>query len=106
MGVNRSNSSERCQMLRMLLNQDISSFRFPVYVRSAGHHAVTELWQGLLAEQPPGLHTIISSSLWNQQRLFFDSMLQWFPKLEALELALVCTDVDLTNIAEQLPNLR
>jgi hypothetical protein len=106
MGVNRSNSSERCQMLKLLLNQEVASFRFPSYLRLADDHAVTELWQGLLAEQPPGLHTVISSSHWNQQRLFFDSMLPWFPKLEALELGLVCNDVDLTNISEQLPNLR
>jgi len=99
------NGSNRCQMQKLLLNQEVASFKFPL-LGLVDPIVITELWQSLLAEQPHGLHTIISSrSDWNQ-RPFFNSMLPFFPKLKKLQLHLVCSDVDLTNIAEQLPNLR
>jgi hypothetical protein len=44
-----------CHMLQLLLNPKITSFTFPRNMNFDHKSAVTELWQSLLAEQPPDL---------------------------------------------------
>jgi len=74
----------QCQMLKLLLNPKITSFNFPrgLYLET-NQPLVTELWQSLVAEQPPDLHTQLL-------------------RLTHFE----CTDPDLINISENLPRLR
>jgi hypothetical protein len=101
-----------CQMLQLLLNPKITSFSFPRNLFWCNQPAGDALWQSLLAEQPPDLHTIVSRSslkygTWNMKPLF-DSMLPLFPNLEVIRLEhFECTDADLINIAAQyLPKIR
>jgi hypothetical protein len=76
----------QCQMLKLLLNPKITSFNFPRGPELATNQPlVTELWQSLVAEQPPDLHTIVCKWNWNQ-RPFFDSILAVVPNLQVLRL--------------------
>ena len=99
------------QVLQLLLNQKITSFSFPRELDPEDQTAVTELWQSLVVERPPDLHTIITRysfapTKWNQ-RPFFNRLLLAFPNLKVLQLIqFECNDTDLISIAEQLPKLR
>jgi hypothetical protein len=105
-----------CQLLRLLLNRDITTFSFPPDLNSDFQPLVTDLWKSLLAEQPPDIHTIISRysdfrltnylrESWNM-RPFFNCMLDRLPNLTVLQLEqFPCKNADLIKIAKQLPKL-
>jgi hypothetical protein len=58
-----------CQMMQLLLNPKVTSFIFPRGLKSDDQNAATELWQSLLEEQPPELHTMILSRCnWNKRQ--------------------------------------
>jgi hypothetical protein len=95
--------------LQLLMNKKITSFHFPPDLTGSGVTA-TKLWQSLVAEQPPDLHTIICNCTKNKRwdvEPFFDSLLPLFPNLEVLWLAnFYCSDQELIKIADHLPKLR
>jgi hypothetical protein len=56
-------------VLKLLLNPKVTTFSFPPGLFSTDLTAATELWQSLLEEQRPELHTLIVRSRfnWNQR---------------------------------------
>jgi hypothetical protein len=100
------------EVLKMLLNSKITSFVIPGDF-DVDEYQITELWQDLMEIRPPNLHTID----WNcnyyymddESRPFFNSLIAQpvLPQLEVLRLhPLKCNSLDLSNIADRLPNLR
>jgi hypothetical protein len=104
--------AEDCLMLKLLLNQKITTFSFPSDLELEHEHLATELWQSLVAERPPDLDTIVSrhwvtdTVCWDR-RPFFVSLLPVFPNLQVLRLEkFECNDADLIKISLRLPKLR
>jgi hypothetical protein len=97
--------------LKLLINSKITSFAYPpgpglVSLQAAAFH---ELWNDLVEERPPDLHTIVCRSLSDDGnvRPIFDSALTAFTGLEVLQIEnFVASDVDLCSIADRLPKLR
>lgn len=52
-----------CQMLQLLMNQQVTTFQFPTSLYPENQAAATELCQSLLAEAPPDLHTLVAGSV-------------------------------------------
>jgi hypothetical protein len=110
-GRNSKDRFLQCTVLQMLMNKKITSFHFPPDLMGSGVTA-TNLWQSLLAQRPPDLHTIvcycINKNMCWDVRPFFNSLLPLYPNLEVLRLAdnFYCTNQDLINISHHLPKLR
>jgi hypothetical protein len=102
----------QCQMLQLLLNKKLTTFHFPRGLSSENQAAATELGQGLLAQRPPDLQSVVRKCHENvvipwDLDPFFDSMLPLFPKLQTLQLErFTCNDSHLGSIAAPLPKLR
>jgi hypothetical protein len=97
-------------LLKQLLNQEMTTFHFPHYLDHYEQSCSIDLWQFLLAEKPPKLHTITSSSCncsFYNKSCFLPSLLTAFPNLVVLRLEnFQCKSADLINIADHLPKLR
>lgn len=111
-GVPAENVEQQCRVLQMLLCSKVTTFQFPLGLSSENEAAATKLWQSLVAERPPDLHTIIRKcgkgvvDPWAIEP-FFDSMLKSFPNLETLKLdRFTCNNAHLYSIASHLPKLR
>lgn len=102
----------QCQILQLLLNKKITTFHFPTGLNLDSQANANALWQALVDEQPPDLHTIVKrcrddgTTPWNMEA-FLLSMLGIFPDLQVLRLEhFVCDDSHLCKIAEHQPKLR
>jgi hypothetical protein len=109
-GTDFKNAKLQSEILQLLMNKKLTSFHFPRGLNLLLLNSATKLWERLLVEQPPDLHTIVCKcTMLNSLdiRPFFSSLLSVFPKLEVLRLAnFDCTNHDLIKIAHHLPKLR
>lgn len=114
-GSDHGDIEMQCQMLQLLMNKKITTFNFPMDLKSDNQATATELWQSLLAEMPPDLHTIIVRNRpkdyaikpWDARPFFDRLLLMLVPNLEVLLIdKFVCDDSDLSKIADHLPKLR
>jgi hypothetical protein len=101
----------QCQVLRLLLNSETSTFQFPLGLGPDNQAAVNTLWQSLVDENLPNLRTITIHEDENEQiwdvRPFVQQMLPRLINLESLALGnFECNDSDLCQIANHLPQLR
>jgi hypothetical protein len=102
----------QCQVLTLLLNHKITAFHFPRDLMDLENEAATtDLCQSLVAQRPPGLHTIIGVSGYREDNWdttpLVKSMVDAFPLIEVLKMdGCTLTDDDLCRISDQLPNLR
>jgi hypothetical protein len=104
----------QCQVLRLLLNSETSTFQFPLGLGPDNQAAANTLWQSLVVENPPNLRTITiqrpnedeDEQIWDV-RPFVQQMLLRLINLESLALGnFECNDSDLCQIADHLPQLR
>jgi hypothetical protein len=103
----------QCQVLRLLLNSETSTFQFPPRLGPNNQAAANNLWQSLVDENPPNLRTLTiqrpakeDEQIWDI-RPFVQRMLPTFINLESLALgSSECNDADLCQIADHLPQLR
>jgi hypothetical protein len=50
-----------CEVLQLLINKEITSFHFSSGLNEDTELYAFDLWQSLLMEKPPGLHSIVVS---------------------------------------------
>lgn len=112
--VTKDSFELQCQVLGLLLNHKITTFHFPLELMiNENEAAATELCHRLVAERPPGLHTLVGLSPYNYRedswdfRPLVNNLVDVFPNIEVLQID-GCTwnDDDLRKVADHLPNLR
>jgi hypothetical protein len=101
-------NQSRLQLQCQVLNQEMTTFHFPRNLDYYDQPYIIDLWQSLLAEKLPKLHTITSSSRnCSSYNKSLPSLLTAFPNLVVLRLEnFQCKNTELINIADQPPKLR
>lgn len=104
---------QQCQVLKLLLNDKVTSFHFPSGLDLSKQTAASALWRRLVAERPPDLQTIVFRCRPDSYtpgwviRPFFSNMVTLFPQLQVLQLdTFTCHNSHLTKIADNFPQLR
>jgi hypothetical protein len=101
------------KVLALLLNHKVTAFHFPRdWIKQENNEATSELFQCLVAQRPPSLHTLVGlTSCLTEFRTVpnhpFIDALDFLPNIEVLHMdGHLLGDTELCRIADQLPKLR